>query len=256
MRCHDDIGWAVADEDAWAVGLDPAAHRRFLADFYAGRHPGSFAPGSTSRSTPAPAAVARPAPPPRWPALESALRSGSEVEVRTALRRLELLYAVAYSYGGIPLVYMGDELALLNDAGWADDPAHAEDNRWVHRPAMDWAALRRRRHRRRGTHAGRAAAPGSRPAAASRRCAPTPAPGCFEHDNPHVLAYVREHPRHAPLLVLACFSDEDQYVGPDVLGAPASTGRCTCTPPPARWSSVGDHLRLPAWGYLWLRQQD
>ncbi len=45
VRCHDDIGWAVADEDAWAVGADPAAHRRFLADYYAGRHPGSDAAG-------------------------------------------------------------------------------------------------------------------------------------------------------------------------------------------------------------------
>ena len=28
LRCHDDIGWAVSDEDAWAAGLDPHAHRR------------------------------------------------------------------------------------------------------------------------------------------------------------------------------------------------------------------------------------
>jgi amylosucrase len=33
LRCHDDIGWAVSDEDARAVGLDPAAHRHFLSDF-------------------------------------------------------------------------------------------------------------------------------------------------------------------------------------------------------------------------------
>ena len=33
---------------------------------------------------------------------------------------------------------MGDELGLLNDRGWADDPAHAGDNRWVHRPRMPW----------------------------------------------------------------------------------------------------------------------
>ena len=38
-RCHDDIGWAIDDEDAAAVGLDGHAHRRFLSDFYAGRIP-------------------------------------------------------------------------------------------------------------------------------------------------------------------------------------------------------------------------
>src|SRR3954465_3189057 len=43
VRCHDDIGWAIAEEDAAAVGEDGYAHRRFLADFYAGDFPGSFA---------------------------------------------------------------------------------------------------------------------------------------------------------------------------------------------------------------------
>ena len=33
---------------------------------------------------------------------------------------------------------MGDELGLLNDHGWADDPRHGGDNRWVHRPRMPW----------------------------------------------------------------------------------------------------------------------
>ncbi|HWO50694.1 MAG TPA: alpha-amylase family glycosyl hydrolase, partial [Ornithinibacter sp.] len=36
LRCHDDIGWAIMDEDAAAVGLSGAAHRRYLADWYAG----------------------------------------------------------------------------------------------------------------------------------------------------------------------------------------------------------------------------
>ena len=44
-RCHDDIGWAISDEDAAAVGLDGHAHRRFLSDFYAGDFPGSWARG-------------------------------------------------------------------------------------------------------------------------------------------------------------------------------------------------------------------
>ncbi|MGE5718815.1 MAG: alpha-amylase family glycosyl hydrolase, partial [Nocardioidaceae bacterium] len=44
-RCHDDIGWAVSDEDAAAVGLDGSAHRRFLSDFYSGEFPGSWARG-------------------------------------------------------------------------------------------------------------------------------------------------------------------------------------------------------------------
>ncbi|MGD2076528.1 MAG: alpha-amylase family glycosyl hydrolase, partial [Gammaproteobacteria bacterium] len=37
VRCHDDIGFAFSNEDISDLGLDPAAHRRFLTDFYTGR---------------------------------------------------------------------------------------------------------------------------------------------------------------------------------------------------------------------------
>ena len=44
LRCHDDIGWAIDDADAAAVGLSGFGHRAFLSDFYTGEFPGSFAP--------------------------------------------------------------------------------------------------------------------------------------------------------------------------------------------------------------------
>ena len=39
---------------------------------------------------------------------------------------------------------MGDEVGLRNDRAWLDDPAHEDDNRWMHRPPMDWDAAARR----------------------------------------------------------------------------------------------------------------
>ena len=45
LRCHDDIGWAIDDEDAASVGLNGFEHRRFLADYYAGLYPMSDARG-------------------------------------------------------------------------------------------------------------------------------------------------------------------------------------------------------------------
>jgi amylosucrase len=30
---------------------------------------------------------------------------------------------------------------LLNDYGFVDEPAHAHDNRWMHRPQMDWKVV-------------------------------------------------------------------------------------------------------------------
>lgn len=254
VRCHDDIGWAVADEDAWAVGLDPAAHRRFLADFYAGRHPGSFARGLDFQVDPATGSGRTSGSAASLAGVEAALRDGSELDVRVSLLRLELLYAVAFSFGGIPLLYMGDEVALLNDPDWAADPAHADDNRWLHRPVMDWTAL------------ADDAAPGARAHRSLRRLAEarrrTPSlrsdaeTRLLEHGNPHLLAYVREHPRHAPVLVLACFADEDQHVHRDTLLHAGIDRPVLVHATTGAWEWMGDHLVVPAWGYLWIAQED
>jgi amylosucrase len=144
VRCHDDIGWAITEEDAAAVGESGHLHRRFLADFYAGEFPGTFARGARfqtdrlsgeARTSGTAAALA---------GLEAAVELGDAVAVDLALRRILLLHAVAFAFGGLPLIYMGDELGLRNDRGWEADPAHRDDNRWMHRPAMDWAAAERR----------------------------------------------------------------------------------------------------------------
>jgi amylosucrase len=39
------------------------------------------------------------------------------------------MYVVVFSSGGMPLIYMGDEPGLFNDAHWPENPAHADDNR-------------------------------------------------------------------------------------------------------------------------------
>ncbi|QEC50888.1 DUF3459 domain-containing protein [Baekduia soli] len=144
VRCHDDIGWAIGDEAAAAVGEDAHLHRRFLSDFYAGDFPGSFAGGA--RFQPEPSGEARTSgTAASLCGLDAAVRSGDRAATELAVRRVLLLYALAFGHGGLPLIYMGDELGLGNDPHWADPPAHRDDNRWMHRPPMDWAAAARRR---------------------------------------------------------------------------------------------------------------
>jgi amylosucrase len=41
--------------------------------------------------------------------------------------------------GGIPLIYLGDEVGTLNDFSFTNDLDKAGDSRWVHWPAADWA---------------------------------------------------------------------------------------------------------------------
>ena len=141
VRGHDDIGWAIDDADAAAVGWNGWAHRAFLSDFYSGRFDGSFSRGLVFQENEATGDRRISGSAASLCGLEAATTPD---ERELAVRRLLLAYTVVLGFGGLPVLWMGDELALCNDPDWADDPAHALDNRWVHRPRMPWDAAERR----------------------------------------------------------------------------------------------------------------
>src|SRR6478752_1391711 len=134
IRCHDDIGWAIDDGDAAAVGLNGWEHRRFLSDWYAGDFPGSWARGLVFQHNAATGDK-------RISGTAAALVGLSDApDAETegaALARLFLAHAIVAGWGGIPVVWSGDELGQPNDPHWADEPGHEDDNRWAHRPRLD-----------------------------------------------------------------------------------------------------------------------
>jgi amylosucrase len=144
LRCHDDIGWAISDEDAAAVGLNGYEHRRFLADYYAGLYPMSDSRGLVFQENLATGDRRISGSGASLAGIESALDNGDEAHLDLAIQRFLLAHYVMLGFGGLPLLYMGDELALLNDYDFAEDPQHADDNRWVHRPRMPWDVVARR----------------------------------------------------------------------------------------------------------------
>jgi len=153
VRCHDDIGWTFADEDAAELGINGYDHRKFLNDFYLDNFPGSFATGVSFQYNPengdrricgTTASLA---------GLEKATSSGLAEHEETALRRIQLFYGLAFSAGGIPLIYLGDELAMLNDYSYEHDPHRLADSRWVHR--SPWQETLYQQRTDSSTHAGR-----------------------------------------------------------------------------------------------------
>lgn len=126
VRSHDDIGWTFADEDAAELGIDGYPHRRFLNDFYVGRAEGTFARGVPFQENPRTGDA-------RVTGTTASL-AGIEAGDSAGEDRVVLAHALALSTGGIPLLYLGDEVAQLNDYGFADRPEEAGDSRWVHRP--------------------------------------------------------------------------------------------------------------------------
>jgi len=144
IRCHDDIGLGIDDRDIVLAGYNPHEHRRFLIDFFTGEYPGSparglpFARNEKTGDTRISGSLASLA------GLQHALDSGDAQAIDTAIRVVLLLHNLILSFGGIPLLYYGDEIGTVNDETYRSDPVKMDDSRWVHRPYIDWQRAARR----------------------------------------------------------------------------------------------------------------
>lgn len=138
LRCHDDIGWTFDDTDAWEVGINPQAHRRFLNEFYTGQFSGSFARGVPFQFNPESGDQRVSGTLASLAGLEQAIHRNDPVLIDMSIRRILLLRSIMLSIGGIPLIYLGEEWGLLNDYSYITDFAKSRDSRWIHRPKIRW----------------------------------------------------------------------------------------------------------------------
>ncbi|MBM7805182.1 amylosucrase [Geodermatophilus bullaregiensis] len=253
VRGHDDIGWAITDADAGAVGLDGFAHRRFLNDFYSGRFPGSFARGALFQENEATGDARVSGSAASLCGIEDALERDDPAALDAGVRRLLLLYSVAYAFGGIPLLYMGDELALRNDTGYLDDPERAPDNRWMHRPPMDWGAAARRTDP--ATLEGRVFAAVRRLGEVRRSLLALRGgtePEVLDAGSDAVLVWRRRHPRSGTFVGVANVSPHPQQVDADTV-----TGFGTFAQVHASDGPLGvrdGRLTVPGLGWAWFAE--
>ncbi len=144
IRVHDDIGWTFSDEDAARLGINAFDHRQFLISFFTGEFRGSFARGLPFQENPETQDARISGTTASLAGLEKALQEETEFEVELALRRILLIFGITLTTNGIPLIYLGDEVATLNDHSYRSDPSKADDSRWVHRVKTDWIKLNNR----------------------------------------------------------------------------------------------------------------
>lgn len=216
VRCHDDIGWTFSDEDAAQLNINGFDHRRFLNAFYTGRFPGSFARGLPFQENPKTGDARISGSCASLAGLEKALREETAVEVELAIRRILLIHSVILTVGGIPLIYLGDEIGVLNDYHYRDDPAKAGDSRWVHRPYSDWRAVERRRDAQ--SVEGRIYQGLRRLIELRKRTAAFAGNELqvISTENEHVLGYLRIGD-HSRALVFANFSENEQRISANLL---------------------------------------
>jgi len=225
VRSHDDIGWTFADSDAWRLGIDSVGHRRFLNEFYTGKFFGSFAAGLPFQENPRTGDARISGTCASLAGLEQAIGQGDARLIDLAIQRILLLYGVALSVGGIPLLYLGDELGTLNDYTYLSDPAKSEDSRWVHRPALD-CRLAERRHDARTTE-GRIFQ-GLAHLICLRKESPALAGGSLvvvPSGSGSVLCYLRVCGAER-LVVLANFSEHEQIIHAGTISGHLQTSTC------------------------------
>lgn len=143
-RCHDDIGLGYDDEMILKATFNPYPHRQFLKDFYTGKAPGSTATGALfgvnqktndARISGTLASLC---------GLEKAITSQQEIAIATAINKIILMQAFSFFVGGLPMLFYGDEMGYTNDYSYKNNPAKSYDNRWMHRPIIDWQKNQKR----------------------------------------------------------------------------------------------------------------
>lgn len=220
IRCHDDIGWMWDDSISERLGINGHDHRAFLNRFYTGRFEGSFASGVPFQENPTTGDCRVCGTLASLAGVEKALASGNARHLDHALRRVRLLNAVALATPGLPLLYQGDDLGVLNDHSYLTDAGKREDSRWVHRKKL--TAIDFDRARDPETPEGRIAADLAHlvKVRKSHRVFGRSSFRLVRLGDPHLFAFLREADGQR-LLVIANFSE---HVLPLALDIPALMG--------------------------------
>lgn len=138
-RCHDDIGLGFEDQLIYELGKDPLQHRLFMLSHYCDEKE-TFGrgmrfmqePNGNARLSGSLASLS---------GLEKAVEVGDEHHTKLAIKKINLQHAIILSLGGIPMIYSGDEIATTNYYNYLKEENKKNDNRWLHRPMMDWDVI-------------------------------------------------------------------------------------------------------------------
>ncbi|MGZ8558082.1 MAG: alpha-amylase family protein, partial [Chitinophagaceae bacterium] len=137
-RCHDDIGLAYEDYMIQQAGFVPFEHRKFLKNYYSGNHAGSPAKGALFSSNPKTGDARISGSLASLCGLEKAVEDKDEQAIDVSIKKILLMQAHSFFIGGVPMLFYGDELGYTNDYSFLKDPGKSYDNRWMHRPVIDW----------------------------------------------------------------------------------------------------------------------
>lgn len=144
LRCHDDIGWGLDEEEEQRLGIDPLLHKEYLYHFLEGVFPGSYAKGELYNYDP----VSRDARSCGTTASLCGIEKGEEEhdpeQISRGIQRDLMMHAACMSLEGFVMLSSGDEIGQLNDYSYRENPDLAADSRYLHRSPFNWENAKKR----------------------------------------------------------------------------------------------------------------
>ncbi|TRY29877.1 alpha-amylase family protein [Aliiglaciecola sp. M165] len=251
VRGHDDIGWTFDDSVAWHIGINGTDHRHFLNQFYTGRFEGSFASGVAFGENPSTGDCRVCGSLASLAGLEQALQQNNQQLIDHAVARILLVHGIILSIGGIPLLYSGDELGLLNDYSYRQDETKKHDDRWVHRIAIDDQAIANSKCEKSPQFE---VSMGLEKLIKLRKRLPILGDAethILVTNDQHIFAYVRHDAQGESLLALCNFSDHAQEADGKVLDH-ISHGACRDLISETRLTSSHNNIMLDPYQIMWI----
>lgn len=146
-RCHDDIGLGYDDYMIAQTGKEPYQHRKFLKEYYSfsGDQWMSPARGALFSSNPKTGDARISGTLASLCGLEKALIEGNGPAIDQSIQKILMMQAHSIFLGGLPMLFYGDEVGYTNDYSYQNDPGKSYDNRWMHRPVIDWEKVNRKK---------------------------------------------------------------------------------------------------------------
>jgi len=134
INSHDDLNWVFSNDSIKELYPNKNTDSIYsaLLTFFSDFRSTSFAKGLPFQNTRVSGTTASLA------GLEKAVNQNDQAGIKKSVDRIILLHSVILSIGGIPMLYLGDEVATLNNYSYRKDPEKAYDSRWVHRSKKNW----------------------------------------------------------------------------------------------------------------------
>lgn len=147
LRCHDDIGWGLDYAFLKQFGIKEPEHKKYLNDYFRGYVYGSDSRGELYNDDPKLKDARLCGTTASLCGIEAAEFEQNEGKIEEGIRLDIMLHAFLLVQSGIPVLYSGDEIGMLNDYTYHEDPLRWSDSRYLHRGHLDWKEVKKRKSR-------------------------------------------------------------------------------------------------------------